>query len=89
TTHLAALFGHSAGTTGGHLAALRRAGLVSGAQSYQEAWLACRFLAARFGEDRLVRLYRDARRLGVERALPLPSAELVAGWRAYLREELE
>ncbi|MFD9941760.1 hypothetical protein ACFWYW_07380 [Nonomuraea sp. NPDC059023] len=59
------------------------------AQSYQEAWLACRFLAARFGEDRLVRLYRDARRLGVERALPLPSGELVAGWRAYLREELE
>ncbi|MFI6295485.1 hypothetical protein ACIBEJ_28095 [Nonomuraea sp. NPDC050790] len=59
------------------------------AQSYQEAWLACRFLAARFGEDRLVRFYRDARRLGVERALPLPARELAAGWRAYLRKELE
>ncbi|MFI6298014.1 ArsR family transcriptional regulator [Nonomuraea sp. NPDC050790] len=33
TTHLAALFGHSAGTTGGHLAALRRAGLVSGTRT--------------------------------------------------------
>ncbi|MBB5076779.1 ArsR/SmtB family transcription factor [Nonomuraea endophytica] len=33
TTHLAALFGHSAGTTGGHLGALRRAGLVSGTRT--------------------------------------------------------
>ncbi|WP_246267752.1 ArsR/SmtB family transcription factor [Nonomuraea typhae] len=33
TTHLAALFGHSAGTTGEHLGALRRAGLVSGTRT--------------------------------------------------------
>ncbi|WP_327086052.1 basic secretory family protein [Nonomuraea sp. NBC_01738] len=58
------------------------------AQSYQEAWLACRFLAGRFGEDRLVRIYREARSQGVARALPLSMAELTARWRAYLREEL-
>lgn len=58
------------------------------AQSYQEAWLACRLIAARYGEDRLVRLYRDAQRHGIDRALPWPVAELTARWRAYLREEL-
>ncbi|NUR92489.1 MAG: winged helix-turn-helix transcriptional regulator [Nonomuraea sp.] len=33
TTHLAALLGHSLGTTGEHLAALREAGLVTGSRS--------------------------------------------------------
>jgi DNA-binding transcriptional ArsR family regulator len=33
TTHLAALFGQSAGTTGGHLAALRAGGLVTGTRT--------------------------------------------------------
>jgi DNA-binding transcriptional ArsR family regulator len=33
TTHLAALLGHSLGTTGGHLAALRRTGLIAGTRT--------------------------------------------------------
>ncbi|MET7464584.1 hypothetical protein [Nonomuraea sp. NPDC005501] len=58
---------------------------------YQEAWLACRYVAERRGEDTLVRLYRDARTRGAARALTaagLPAARLTAGWRAYVREKL-
>ncbi|MEV0147895.1 MULTISPECIES: hypothetical protein [unclassified Nonomuraea] len=58
---------------------------------YQEAWLACRYVAERRGEDTLVRLYRDARTRGADRALAaagLPAARLTAGWRAYVREKL-
>ncbi|MBN6057071.1 hypothetical protein JYK22_34425, partial [Nonomuraea sp. RK-328] len=58
---------------------------------YQEAWLACRFVAEWRGEETLVRLYRDARTRGAARALAaagLPTARLTAGWRAYLREKL-
>ncbi|WP_157244456.1 hypothetical protein [Nonomuraea typhae] len=58
------------------------------AQSYQEAWLACRFLAERLGEARLVKLYHDARRAGAHRALPWPVAELTDRWRRYVRKEL-
>ncbi|NRQ37823.1 hypothetical protein HII36_39245 [Nonomuraea sp. NN258] len=61
------------------------------ARAYQEAWLACRFLADRFGEESLVRLYRDARTAGVDRALAalgLTAATLTARWRAYVREQL-
>ncbi|MFI6319390.1 hypothetical protein ACIBG8_17800 [Nonomuraea sp. NPDC050556] len=52
-------------------------GAVRLAQAYQEAWLACRFVAERFGEDRLVRLYRDPTSLGITR-----------GWREYVLEQL-
>jgi hypothetical protein len=61
------------------------------AAAYQEAWLACRFLAERFGEARLVRLYRDARDVGAGRALAwlgLAPGTLTARWRAYVREQL-
>ncbi|HEX4817859.1 MAG TPA: hypothetical protein VFV66_34385 [Nonomuraea sp.] len=61
------------------------------ARAYQEAWLACRFLADRFGEETLVRLYRDARVAGVDRALAslgLSVATLTERWRAYVRERL-
>ncbi len=67
-------------------------GTVRLAQSYQEAWLACRFLAERFGEERLVALYRDARARGVDRALRatagLDVARLTGMWRDYVRERL-
>ncbi|MGP3930803.1 hypothetical protein [Nonomuraea sp. KM88] len=61
------------------------------ALAYQEAWLACRFLARRFGERSLVRLYRDAQAAGVDEALAalgLSVATLTARWRAYVREQL-
>ncbi|GII53816.1 hypothetical protein Pth03_22050 [Planotetraspora thailandica] len=38
-------------------------------QAYEEAWLACRYIAQRFGERRLVAFYREAGRTGVPRAL--------------------
>ncbi|MDF2708230.1 MAG: hypothetical protein K0R62_3882 [Nonomuraea muscovyensis] len=61
------------------------------AAAYQEAWLACRFIAERSGEVRLVSLYREARAVGAERALSalgLPVATLTALWRTYVRDEL-
>ncbi|MGP3954892.1 hypothetical protein ACTWPT_02750 [Nonomuraea sp. 3N208] len=61
------------------------------ARAYQEAWLACRFLADRFGEENLVRFYRDAQAAGVDRALAslgLSVATLTARWRAYVRDQL-
>ncbi|MFB9624636.1 hypothetical protein [Nonomuraea helvata] len=61
------------------------------ARAYQEAWLACRFLADRFGEGTLVRLYRDAQAGGVDRALAalgLSAATLTARWRDYVRDQL-
>lgn len=54
------------------------------AQAYQEAWLACRFVAERFGEKALVRLYGNE----VESTLGLPAAEFTEAWRDYLRGEL-
>ncbi|TDD48680.1 hypothetical protein E1286_14975 [Nonomuraea terrae] len=61
------------------------------ARAYQEAWLACRFLADRFGEATLVRLYREARAAGVDPALAavgLSVATLTERWRAYVRDLL-
>jgi hypothetical protein len=61
------------------------------AEAYQEAWLACRFIADRFGEGNLVRLYRDARRRGVDQALAslgLTAGSLTARWRGYVRDQL-
>ncbi|MEV5890878.1 hypothetical protein [Nonomuraea fuscirosea] len=61
------------------------------ARAYQEAWLACRFLADRFGEETLVRLYRAARASGAGRALAargLTTATLTQRWRAYVRDQL-
>ncbi|MEV5409214.1 hypothetical protein AB0K60_10315 [Thermopolyspora sp. NPDC052614] len=63
-------------------------------RAYQEAWLACRYVAARFGENRLVDLYRymrlrprDADAV-LRQVLGMGSAEFTAAWREYLRREL-
>ncbi|WP_219511177.1 hypothetical protein [Nonomuraea ceibae] len=61
------------------------------ARAYQEAWLVCRFVAARWGEKSLVRLYRDAQTYGAGRALAslgLSAGTLTRLWRAYVRDRL-
>ncbi|GLX05991.1 hypothetical protein Misp03_29180 [Microbispora sp. NBRC 16548] len=62
------------------------------AQAYEEAWLACRYVAARFGERRLVALYRAALREGIGAALRevlgLSADGLTREWRSYAREQL-
>ncbi|MEV0344484.1 hypothetical protein AB0H88_01870 [Nonomuraea sp. NPDC050680] len=61
------------------------------ARAYQEAWLACRFIAERFGEGTLVRLYRDAQTGGLDRGLTelgLSAGTLTARWRDYVRDQL-
>jgi hypothetical protein len=60
-------------------------GSVRLAQAYEEAWLACRYVAERFGESALVRLYGG----DVKTVLGLSAAEFTAGWRDYLRKELD
>ncbi|WUH96504.1 basic secretory family protein [Spirillospora sp. NBC_00431] len=61
-------------------------------QAYQEAWLACRMIADRYGEATLVRLYRTAGRVPEETALRdvlrLPRDRFTALWRDYLKREL-
>ncbi|WP_214110614.1 peptidase MA family metallohydrolase [Acrocarpospora catenulata] len=61
-------------------------------QAYEEAWLACRYIAEHYGQDRLVTLYRQARRLGTEAALRdilgRTTTELTQAWRAYLAQQL-
>jgi hypothetical protein len=54
------------------------------AQAYEEAWLACRLVAERFGEKALVRLYGS----DVGSTLGLSAAEFTRAWRDYLRREL-
>ncbi|MFI7447068.1 hypothetical protein ACIBQX_06155 [Nonomuraea sp. NPDC049714] len=61
------------------------------ARAYQEAWLACRFLAGNRGERTLVRLYREAQAGGVDGALAslgLSTGMLTERWRAYMRDQL-
>ncbi|RKS74655.1 hypothetical protein BZB76_3172 [Actinomadura pelletieri DSM 43383] len=61
-------------------------------QTYQEAWLACRMIAARYGEATLVRLYRTAGRVPEETALRdvlgLTRAGFTSLWRDYVKKEL-
>jgi hypothetical protein len=63
-------------------------------QAYEEAWLACRMVAERYGEARLVHLYRAAGgREGapadaLRQVLGVGTAEFTAMWRDYLRREL-
>ncbi|MBE1535140.1 CdaR family protein [Actinomadura algeriensis] len=61
-------------------------------QSYQEAWLACRMIAERYGEATLVRLYRAAGRTPVDAALReelgLTPDRFTAMWLDYLTKEL-
>jgi hypothetical protein len=62
------------------------------AQAYEEAWLACRYIAARFGEPRLVALYRAALREEIGAALReelgLTADGLTRAWRPWAREQL-
>jgi hypothetical protein len=68
------------------------------AQTYEQAWLACRLVAARAGPGGLVRLYRmvgassDAPAVAVAAAVRAVLHESVAAftgqWRAYLDEQL-
>lgn len=69
------------------------AGAPRRAQAYEEAWLACRYIAERFGERRLVDLYRAAMRAGpdggdiddvLRATLGVSVAELTRSWLAYL-----
>jgi hypothetical protein len=67
-------------------------------QVYEEAWLACRLIAARAGQDALVRLYRhvatsagsprDAVDAALLDTLSLRTAQFTARWRQYVRTEL-
>jgi len=68
--------------------------------AYEEAWLACRMIAERYGEDKLVRLYRTAENESGEAGDPraedralhsvlgVGSARFDESWRAYIRKEL-
>ncbi len=61
-------------------------------QAYEEAWLACRMIAERYGEKALVRLYRAAGQqdqdAAVRTVLNRTLAQLTADWRAYVRQVL-
>jgi hypothetical protein len=64
------------------------------AGSYESAWLACRMIAERFGEKRLVRFYRamsDSEGSGwpleTAKELGITRQQLVRDWKAYLREK--
>ena len=63
-----------------------------GPVAYESAWLACRMLADRYGEARLVRFYRAARAEGTPAALRsqfgLSVAQLTTQWRGYVRRVL-
>jgi hypothetical protein len=68
--------------------------------AYEEAWLACRMVAERYGEDALVRLYRTAEAepgeagdprtedRALRTVLGIGSSRFDELWRAYVRKEL-
>ncbi|MEV0265980.1 hypothetical protein AB0I49_32230 [Streptomyces sp. NPDC050617] len=67
------------------------------ARAYEEGWLACRMIADKWGEAKLVAFYRevgDGRRragaleAGLRDVLGLDAAEFTARWRAYVQAEL-
>lgn len=61
-------------------------------QAYEQAWLACRMIARRYGETRLARLYATAGKEGTDAALRhvlgTDTTAFTAAWRSYLRREL-
>lgn len=67
-------------------------------QAYEQAWLAARYIAFRYGEDKLLRVYRGmAARSGTTKAdqdrvlrsvLGVSRSAFVHGWRAYVEAEL-
>jgi hypothetical protein len=57
--------------------------------TYEEAWTACRYLAATYGEDRLIAFYRAVDRgasvpAALRSVVGVSKAEFVAGWRRDL-----
>ncbi len=68
-------------------------------QAYQQSWSLARFVADRFGEDRLVKLYRTLAAVGPASAretddmlrdvLGMDRAKLVGDWQDYLRDALK
>ncbi|WP_283133778.1 hypothetical protein [Rhizohabitans arisaemae] len=62
------------------------------AQAYQEAWLACEYIATRWGEQTLVRLYREAERSSERAALAtvlkVGPDRFTADWRRFVRDTL-
>ena len=75
-----------------------RGGAPGLARSYEEAWLACRYIAARAGQPALVRFYRLVGRSrqptgpavasALRRVLGLTPAGFVARWRHYVEKQL-
>lgn len=67
-------------------------GSVRLAQAYEEAWLACHFIADRFGERRLVALYRAALHgdstTALVRTLGMDTSAFTEAWRDYVLREL-
>jgi hypothetical protein len=67
-------------------------------QAYEEAWLAARYIAFRYGEDKLLRVYRGmAARSGTGKTdqdhvlrsvLGVSRSAFVHGWRGYVQAEL-
>ncbi len=66
-------------------------------RAYESAWLACELIAERYGEQRLVRLYRvmgsgraggDPQRHGLRSVLGMTPDEFAAAWRSYVRARL-
>ncbi|GAA0972191.1 hypothetical protein GCM10009555_024890 [Acrocarpospora macrocephala] len=68
------------------------AGSARIAQVYEEAWLACRYIAERYGAERLVALYRAARDgdpdTAMARTLGGNMGDFTKGWRQYVRRQL-
>lgn len=74
------------------------AGGAALARQYEESWLACRLIAARAGQDGLVRFYRAVGTALAPRAqavagafrtvLHEPQARFTTQWRAYVRAQL-
>lgn len=68
-------------------------------QAYQQSWSLARYVADRYGENTLVELYRTLAAVGSTSArktddllrdvLGVNRAELVSGWRDYLRDALK
>ncbi|MFI1965495.1 hypothetical protein ACH429_15510 [Streptomyces pathocidini] len=62
------------------------------ATAYESSWLACRMIAAEWGEERLRELYRTARDTPADQALRkvlgLSPEEFTERWRAYAEREL-
>jgi hypothetical protein len=64
------------------------AGAPRGGRAYEAAWLACKMIAARYGQSALVHFYQQTGRVGagpaLHRVLGIGPAALTRAWRAYL-----